>query len=102
MKMRIKFLIPMVGIGTCVIAGAQELKTDSVSPPKTTSPAVNTNEYKPSSDPAEAAACTKNLQKIATAIAAYRKDNHDVPIGSLTWSRNIWRIKISSSVLSRP
>ena len=45
----------------------------------TTAPAVNTNDYNPSTDRVEAAACTKNLEKINAAVEAYRKDNHDDP-----------------------
>jgi hypothetical protein len=43
------------------------------------SPPVNPNEYKPSTDKDESAACKKNLEKINAAIEAYRKDHHDVP-----------------------
>ena len=42
-------------------------------------PPVNTNEYKPSDDKDESAACKKNLEKINAALEAYRKDHHDVP-----------------------
>jgi hypothetical protein len=43
------------------------------------SPPLNPNEYKPSADNDESAACKKNLEKINAAIEAYRKDHHDVP-----------------------
>jgi hypothetical protein len=43
------------------------------------SPAVNTNEYNPSTDKSEASACKTNLDKINSAIQAYRKDNNDAP-----------------------
>ncbi|MGD0261857.1 MAG: hypothetical protein ABSD29_18975 [Verrucomicrobiota bacterium] len=42
-------------------------------------PPTNPNEYKPSTDKDESAACKKNLEKINAAIEAYRKDHHDVP-----------------------
>ena len=37
------------------------------------------NQYLPSDDAADCASCKKNLEKIAAAILAYRKDNKDVP-----------------------
>jgi len=39
----------------------------------------NVNEYKPSADKDESAACKKNLARINDAIAAYRRDHQDVP-----------------------
>jgi hypothetical protein len=47
--------------------------TEAVAPP------VNPNQYMPSTDQDECAACKKNLEKINAAIAAYRKDHGDVP-----------------------
>src|SRR6266446_799375 len=100
MKMRITLLLPIAMGGICVLASAQESKPESGQPvpaaktPQpgsivraeaqsiavvTASPAVNTNDYKPSTDRDEAAACKKNLEKINAAIEAYRKDNQDVP-----------------------
>jgi hypothetical protein len=78
MKMPIKLLLPIAMGGICVLAWAQVSKPESSQsvPP---SPAVNTNDYKPSTDRNEAAVCTKNLEKINTAIEAYRKDSKDVP-----------------------
>src|SRR5437016_13201875 len=100
MKMQIKLLLPIIMGGICVLAFAQESKPEtsqSIPAAKarqrdsivraeaqsiavvTASPAVNTNDYKPSTDREEAAVCTKNLEKLNTAIEGYRKDIHDVP-----------------------
>ena len=100
MKMPGKLLLAFAIGSLCILAFAQESKQETsqpVPPPKTrrpgstvrtaaqsvavipSSPAVNTNDYNPSTDRNEAAACTKNLEKINAAIEAYRKDNHDVP-----------------------
>src|SRR6266566_1248494 len=82
MKMQIKVLLPIAMGGICILARAQESKpTQSVPAAKTiqASSPVNTNDYRPSTDRAEAAACTRNLEKINTAIEGYRKDSHDVP-----------------------
>ena len=40
---------------------------------------ANTNQYNPSTDKDEAAACKKNLQRINAAIQAFRKDRGEVP-----------------------
>src|SRR5215468_2458915 len=90
MKMCSKILLPIAFSCICSLA-AQESKPESsqsisheqaeaqaIAAGKT-SPAANTNDYNPSSDAAEAATCTKNLEKIAAAIEAYRADHHDVP-----------------------
>ena len=94
MKMKLKLLLPIAISGICALACAQESKPESsrsVPAAKTPPPGstvrteaqslavVNTNAYQPSTDRDEAAACTKNLEKIQVAIEAYRKDNHDVP-----------------------
>ena len=100
MKIQIKLLLPIAMGGICVLALAQEPKPESnqsvpaakARQPGVTvrasaqsiavvaaSPAVNTNDYNPSTDRVEAAACTKNLEKINAGIEAYRKDNHDDP-----------------------
>ena len=42
-------------------------------------PAVNTNDYNPSTDRAEASVCKTNLEKIHAAIEAYRRENNDAP-----------------------
>src|SRR6266446_9629554 len=100
MKMQIKLLLAIAISAICVFAWAQQPKPESsqtVPAAKarqpgatvraeaqsvavvTVAPAANTNNYNPSTDWAEAAACTKNLEKINAAIEAYRNDNHDVP-----------------------
>src|SRR5713226_7501100 len=100
MKMQIKLLLPIAMGGICVLAYAQEPKPEpnqSIPAAKArqpgatvrasaqsiavvaASPAVNTNDYNPSTDRDEAAVCKKNLEKINAAIEAYREDNHDVP-----------------------
>jgi hypothetical protein len=98
MKMRSKLFLPIALSCICSLAAAQEFKpqsTQSIPPAKTpqpeqdearaiaaapkTVPAANTNDYNPSSDRTEAATCTKNLEKIAAAIEAYRADHDDVP-----------------------
>jgi hypothetical protein len=96
MKMQFKLLLPIVMGGICVLAIAQESKSKQSVPADKTpqpasaeqakaqstavvTPAVNTNDYNPSSDRSDAAACTKNLEKINVAIEAYRKENPDVP-----------------------
>jgi hypothetical protein len=100
MKMRSKLFLLIALNCVCSLAAGQESKPESsqsVPPAKTpptasreqaeaqalagaaTAPAANTNDYNPSSDQSEAATCTKNLEKIAAAIEAYRADHHDVP-----------------------
>ncbi len=100
MKMQMKLLLPIAMGGICVLTCAQDSKPESgqsvpaAKTPQpgsivraeaqsiavvTASPAVNTNDYKPSTDRDEAAVCTKNLEKINAAIQAYRKDKGDVP-----------------------
>jgi hypothetical protein len=101
MKMPIKMLLPIALTGICVLAAAQESKPESsqsapaaktaqpsqrqqaeaqtITAAAATASAPNTNDYQPSTDIKESAACTKNLEKIAAAIQAYRNDNHDVP-----------------------
>src|SRR5438128_2045721 len=105
MKMKVKSSLLFMVSGVCVafLARAQESKSESGQPaaaaPRTqpaqpgsvvsaqaqsvavvvASPVTNTNEYKPSTDKDEAAACMRNLEKINAAIQAYRKDNQDVP-----------------------
>ena len=100
MKMRSKLFLPIALSFIYSLAAAQESKPESsqsipaantpqpasreqaeaqaVAAAKTV-PAANTNDYNPSSDPNEAATCTKNLEKIGTAIEAYRAHHHDVP-----------------------
>src|SRR5437762_9052652 len=79
MKIQTKLLLPIALGGICVL-GCRTVRPQAQSTGVvTTSPPVNTNEYRPSTDRDEAAACTKNLEKINAAIEAYRKDNHDVP-----------------------
>ncbi len=81
MKIKIKALLAaaLASLGLAGFTLAQESApkaAESVPAP----PPVNTNEYKPSTDQDECAACKKNLEKINAAIAAYRKDhNNDVP-----------------------
>src|SRR5437588_587973 len=100
MKIHINRLLPIIILAVSVPAWGQESKLESSSaasgakasqsePNAATqapdaqavvvSPAANTNGYNPSTDPDEAVACKKNLEKINTAIEAYRKDNHDDP-----------------------
>jgi hypothetical protein len=97
MKTAIKLLVPLV-LGGISLLWAQESKPGAAQPaPKTSSqpatvraearssavviasPGVNTNDYNPSTDRAEAATCTKNLEKLNAAIAAYKTDKHDIP-----------------------
>jgi hypothetical protein len=73
--------ILFAGIGT-TSSWAQESKPmagESAAPngAETNALPANTNQYKPSTEPAESAACKKNLEQINTAIAAYRKDHRD-------------------------
>jgi hypothetical protein len=100
MQMSLKFLLAIAVGGICALTFAQESKQEGsqpVPPPKARrpgstvrtspqsiaaaprSPAVNTNDYNPSTDTNEMAACRKNLEKINAAIEAYRKENQDVP-----------------------
>jgi len=60
-------------------ASAAEAGPGSTGAKDAGAPPVNTNEYKPSDDKDEIAACKKNLEKISAAIEAYRKDHHDIP-----------------------
>jgi hypothetical protein len=104
MKMQIRLLLPIAFGCICFAAIAQESKSESVqsvpanksTPPVARaeasavavvvgSPTVNTNEYRPSTDKAEAAACTKNLEQINAAIQSYRKENKDAP----NWLSNL-------------
>jgi len=92
----IKLCVLIVACCACISTLAQEAKPDSpaakapqsgvsvqassqavavVVPART----VNTNEYNPSTDTSEATTCKKNLEKINTALEAYRKDNNDAP-----------------------
>src|SRR6185369_16362816 len=85
MKLRTSALLSVVltGIGLGSLTWAQETKpkaeAESASAATTLVPPANTNEYKPSADKDESAACKKNLEKISAAIQAYRKDQHDSP-----------------------
>src|SRR5690242_19933422 len=98
MKKQIKLCLCIASCCICFAAFAQESKPGSVpSVPSNkvtpqiaraeastvavvvASPTVNTNQYQPSGDKAEAAACTRNLEQINAAIQAYQKDNKAVP-----------------------
>jgi len=91
MKIKINILLALRlgGIGLAMVAsmvasgeesklksGGSRTKTNLQSARTDT---VNTNEYNPSSDKDEAAACKRNLEKISAAIQAYRLENHDEP-----------------------
>src|SRR5215471_12302859 len=79
MKREMTFLFSaMAGFCVALLAPAQS-KTESSQSAVVVSAEVNTNEYQPSTDKGEAAACRRNLEKINAAIKAYRKDNQDVP-----------------------
>ncbi len=94
MKMRNAALLSVVltSIGLGCIAWAKDAKPkagESASAPQAAqpgagttfaaSPTVNTNEYNPSTDKNESAACKKNLEKINAAIEAYRRDHKEIP-----------------------
>src|SRR6266478_4720643 len=124
MKMQIKLLLAIAISAICVFAWAQEPKPESnqtVPAAKarqpgatvraeaqsvavvTVAPTVNTNDYNPSTDRNEAAACTKNLEKINAGIEAYRKDNHDVPRTSgKSPSHNSSRTPLDCQTLTPP
>ena len=61
-----------------ILAGAfvaNTLKSKAAEPV----PPANANEYKPSDSKEDGEGCKKNLEKIAAAILAYRKDHQEVP-----------------------
>ncbi len=73
-------------LGVFTLTDAQTAAPKKAAPPAeatasavvTTAPA-NTNQYNPSADKGESAACRKNLEKISAAIKAYKKDHNEVP-----------------------
>jgi len=66
-----------VAAATLIAAAAIVIAQDSSQP---VPPPPNPNQrYEPSQEKADADGCTHNLQKISDAIAAYRKDNKDIP-----------------------
>src|SRR2546421_185358 len=99
MKTTVILLMVLSGTGLAVLTWAQESKPKPGEPasaaqsrkagakPRAESagtvvaaqPPANTNEYSPSTDIAESAACKKNLETINAAIHAYRKDHPEVP-----------------------
>ena len=61
----------------CWCALAADEPTPSA--PAAAAPVNPFNRYVPADDPADCALCKKNLEKIAVAILAYRKENKDIP-----------------------
>src|SRR2546426_11971436 len=109
MKTQIKLLLPIALGGICILACAQEPKSESnqTTPAGkgrqpgatvraeaqsiavvTVAPAANTNDYNPSTNRDEAAVCKKNLEKINTAVEAYRKTTTMSPTGCPSWPPN--------------
>ena len=70
---------PGPALPSAQLGAGTNAKPQSAGTPVDAAPPVNTNQYKPSADKDESAACKKNLEKINAAIAAYRKDHGDVP-----------------------
>jgi hypothetical protein len=66
-----------VFVATLITAAASIIAQDSPQP--VPAPPNPNQSYEPSQVKADADGCKHNLQKVADAIAAYRKDNKDIP-----------------------